>query len=121
MAAAGVEACLGLQFQGHADLMTARIKVLAVNHGRQEQCDAVTQLLLIAQTYLAGIVHFGAQSGFFVQLQFGAQAKLGVVGFREPGQLHAHVQFVGHLMENGANKLLAVVPARIGSSSSIVR
>lgn len=109
--AVGVEGHLGLQFQGHADLMTARIKVLAVDHGGQKQCDAVTQFLLIAQTYLAGIVHFGAQGGLFVQLQFGAQAKLGVIGLREPGQLHAHVQFVGDLMENGANELLAVVAA----------
>lgn len=94
--------------------MSAGVKVLAVDEGGQSQSDSVAQLVLVAQTDLALVVDLGAHARGSVQVVLGANAELGGVRSRGPGQLHAGVQFVVDLLVQGSSELLSVVAAERG-------
>lgn len=100
---------LGLQLQTHTDLVAAGIEVLAIDQRGQGQGDSVAQLLLVAQTHLAGVVHLSAHAGIIIQLILGADGELGVAGAAGPRQLHTHIQLVRSALEDRAAELLAIV------------
>lgn len=80
---------LSFQFESDTDLVTASVKVLAVNQGGQRQNDACVQFLLIAQTYLADIIDLGANGCVLVQVVLATDAELGSVRAGAPRKLHA--------------------------------
>lgn len=100
---------LGLQLQTHTDLVAAGIEVLAIDQRGQGQGDSVAQLLLVAQTHLAGVVHLSAHAGIIIQLILGADGELGVAGAAGPRQLYTHIQLVRSALEDRAAELLAIV------------
>lgn len=80
--------------------MSTGIEVLAIDKRRQSQGDSITQLLLISQAYLAGIVNLGAHAGIVVQLIFGANRELSVAGAAGPRQLNTNIQLIGSPLED---------------------
>lgn len=89
--------------------MAASVEVLSIDQRGQGQGDAVAQLVLVAQTDLALVVHLGAHARRSVQVVLGADSELGRVRAGRPGQLHTGVQFVVDLLEERASELLAIV------------
>lgn len=69
----------------------------------------VSQTLLVAEAYLAGVVDLATQRGVAVKLVLGADAKAGVFAARRPRQVDARLQLRRQLLVDGAAKLLAVV------------
>lgn len=75
---------LSFQFEGNANLVTASIKVLAIDQSGQRQNDTGAQFLLIAETDLADIVNLSPNGGVLVQIVLATDAELGVVRARAP-------------------------------------
>jgi len=70
---------LCLQLEGHADLVSALVEVLAVDDRRQGEGDAWSEFLLVSQADLARVVDLGPDVGVLVEGVLAADAEVGRV------------------------------------------
>lgn len=73
----------------------------------------VTQLLLIAQTNLACVVHLGANCGILIQVVFSCDSEFGCIRSGCPRQLNASLQAIVATLINAAAEFATIVAVKI--------
>lgn len=72
----------------------------------------IAQLLLIAQSNLASVIHLSADRGLLIQIVLGGDAKFRSLGARCPRQLDASFQAIVDTLINAATEFAAIVAAK---------